>query len=128
MAARQWTEAQRVKQSAAIRTWQPWRHSTGAKSAAGKAIVSRNAYRGGVRPLCRFTRWVFSALKNPETLTPEIVEAAKSKSVVLLCCNAGYWAAALTKLITKCNFSESEVAELQELAKSHEDFKNSLMQ
>jgi hypothetical protein len=27
----------KTKQSAAIRTWQPWQHSTGAKSAAGKA-------------------------------------------------------------------------------------------
>ena len=37
MAARKWTDEKKTKQSAAIRTWQPWQHSTGAKSAAGKA-------------------------------------------------------------------------------------------
>ncbi len=49
MAARKWTEDQRKQQSQKIRQWQPWQHSTGAKTIAGKAIASRNAFKGGFR-------------------------------------------------------------------------------
>ena len=128
MAARKWTDSQKAAQSAKIHDWQPWQHSTGAKSAAGKVIVSRNAYRGGTRPLCRFTGWFYRAIVHPETLTPEIVETAKHRCVSLLSGNAGYFSAAITKLIAKNNFSESEVVDLQELVKGYEDFKNNLMQ
>ena len=30
-----------------IKQWQPWQHSTGARTIVGKAIASRNAYKGG---------------------------------------------------------------------------------
>lgn len=130
MAARKWTTAQRAAQSAAIQEWKPWQHSTGASSETGKAVTSRNAYRGGTRPLIRFTRWFYKAIEYPEALTPEIVEAAKIKSVALWSGNAGYWATSLTKLIAKYGhtLSETEVADLQELVKFQEDFKISLMQ
>lgn len=36
-----------------IRQWKPWEKSTGPKSAAGKARVSRNADKGGTRVLLR---------------------------------------------------------------------------
>lgn len=49
MAARQWTIEQRKQQSLNIRQWQPWQHSTGAKTLEGKAIASHNAFKGGVR-------------------------------------------------------------------------------
>ena len=42
MAARIWTDQQKALQAAKIRTWKPWRLSTGAKTPEGKAIVSRN--------------------------------------------------------------------------------------
>jgi hypothetical protein len=32
---------------------QPWRHSTGPRTTAGKAQSSRNAWKGGVRPQLR---------------------------------------------------------------------------
>ena len=48
MAARKWTEEQREQQSQKIRQWQPWKHSTGAKTAEGKAISARNAFTGGL--------------------------------------------------------------------------------
>lgn len=48
MAARKWTDEQRKQQSQKIRQWQPWQHSTGAKTAEGKAKSSRNAYKGSV--------------------------------------------------------------------------------
>ena len=51
MAARKWTVEQRKQQSLKIRQWQPWNHSTGAKTIEGKAITSQNGYKGGVRKL-----------------------------------------------------------------------------
>jgi hypothetical protein len=48
MATRKWTEEQRAQQSLKIRQWQPWQHSTGAKTAEGKAKSSRNAYKASV--------------------------------------------------------------------------------
>lgn len=42
-----WTTEARAKQSALITAWQPWRASTGPRSAEGKAKVSRNADQGG---------------------------------------------------------------------------------
>ena len=32
-----------------MRQWQPWQHSTGARTIQGKAIASHNAYKGGFR-------------------------------------------------------------------------------
>lgn len=58
MAARKWTLQQRTEQSIKIQEWQPWQHSTGAKSAAGKAKVSRNAYTGSFRQRQRFGQWL----------------------------------------------------------------------
>ena len=49
MAARRWTPEQRAQQSAKIQQWQPWNNSTGAKTLEGKAIASRNAFKGGTR-------------------------------------------------------------------------------
>lgn len=42
-----WTPERRKKQSEAIRQWKPWNQSTGAKTLEGKAVVSRNAWKGG---------------------------------------------------------------------------------
>ena len=46
---RHWTQAERQRQEALIRQWQPWQHSTGARTLAGKAIASHNAFKGGFR-------------------------------------------------------------------------------
>lgn len=48
-----WTPERKAKQSQAIRQWQPWAKSTGAKTPQGKAVVSRNAFNGGHRPHLR---------------------------------------------------------------------------
>lgn len=79
MAARKWTPAQRAAQSAAIQTWQPWRHSTGPKSETGKATVSRNAYRCGLRPFLRLINWTARAFSRPETATLEAAETANRR-------------------------------------------------
>ena len=46
---RQWTTQERQRQAQLIKQWQPWQHSTGARTAEGKAKASRNAFKGGFR-------------------------------------------------------------------------------
>lgn len=48
-----WTPERRARQAQAIRRWRPWEQSTGPVSEQGKAIVSRNAWKGGARPMLR---------------------------------------------------------------------------
>ena len=50
---RQWTTQERQRQAELIKQWQPWQHSTGARTAEGKAISARNAYKGGLRQQLR---------------------------------------------------------------------------
>jgi len=47
--ARRWTAEQRAQQSEAIRRWKPWERSTGPKTDTGKATVSANALKHGLR-------------------------------------------------------------------------------
>ncbi|MER2559057.1 MAG: hypothetical protein ABTQ93_16505 [Candidatus Competibacter denitrificans] len=42
-----WTPEARAKQAAKIKSWQPWRDSTGPKTHAGKARSSQNALKSG---------------------------------------------------------------------------------
>jgi len=58
MAARQWTDEQRAWQSAAIRHWRPWEHSTGARTPEGHVRSSRNAFRYTIRKSMLFQRWL----------------------------------------------------------------------
>jgi small-conductance mechanosensitive channel len=44
-----WSPERRQRQRQAIKEWKPWSQSTGPQSAAGKAQVSQNAYKGGLR-------------------------------------------------------------------------------
>ena len=48
-----WTDERKARQAQAIRRWRPWERSTGPRTRAGKARVSRNAYRGGARQTLR---------------------------------------------------------------------------
>ena len=59
-----------------IRQWQPWAKSTGPQSAAGKASVSRNAFKGGhwreLRDLIVRTNDVLREQKRLlETISPD---------------------------------------------------------
>jgi hypothetical protein len=51
-----WTPSRRDKQSKRIHDWRPWEQSTGPKTEAGKATVSRNADKGGWREQLRELR------------------------------------------------------------------------
>jgi len=62
--ARKWTSEQKAAQSAKIKQWQPWLHSTGPVTSAGKAISSRNSYKGAIRPLKRLTARLEKVLGN----------------------------------------------------------------
>ena len=44
-----WTPERRARQAALIRSWAPWRRSTGPKTEAGKARCSKNALKHGHR-------------------------------------------------------------------------------
>lgn len=44
--ARHWTDEQKARQAALIRTWKPWTRSTGARTPKGKAASSRNVLVG----------------------------------------------------------------------------------
>ncbi|TAL88472.1 MAG: hypothetical protein EPN69_16275 [Rhodanobacter sp.] len=48
-----WTLERRRRQAAAIKRWKPWLQSTGPRTDEGKAASSRNAWKGGHRPLFR---------------------------------------------------------------------------
>ena len=48
-----WTLERRAKQAERIREWRPWERSSGPKTEAGKAVVARNAWKGGVRQVMR---------------------------------------------------------------------------
>ena len=53
MAARKWTDEQKARQAALIRTWAPWKQSTGPTTPAGKKVSSKNAVNYSLRELLR---------------------------------------------------------------------------
>lgn len=53
MAARKWTDEQKARQAALIRTWAPWKQSTGPTTPAGKKISAKNAVNYSCRELLR---------------------------------------------------------------------------
>lgn len=70
MAARNWTPEQRARQAAIIHGWQPWKHSTGARTPDGKARSSRNAFRYTHRKGFIFARWLARQANNLRTGKP----------------------------------------------------------
>lgn len=53
MAARKWTDEQKARQAALIRTWAPWKQSTGPTTPDGKKVSSKNAVNYSLRELLR---------------------------------------------------------------------------
>ena len=48
-----WTPERRARQAELIKAWKPWEHSTGPRSESGKAVASRNGWKGGHRLMLR---------------------------------------------------------------------------
>ena len=48
-----WTPERKARQAELIKTWQPWRHSTGPRTPEGKARTARNGWKGGNREVLR---------------------------------------------------------------------------
>jgi hypothetical protein len=74
-----WTPERKAKQSQAIRQWQPWLKSTGAKTAEGKAVVSRNAFKGGHRP---HLRQLAKDLAEEFQYTQRLVDAYRNTNMI----------------------------------------------
>jgi hypothetical protein len=58
--AQRWTPEARAKQAAKIKDWQPWKQSTGARTAQSKATSSMNACKGYQRAIYRNDRRIMS--------------------------------------------------------------------
>ncbi len=74
-----WTTERRAKQSQAIRQWKPWSKSTGAKTPEGKAVVSRNAFKGGHRP---YLRQLAKDLAEELQYTQRLVDTYRNMNVI----------------------------------------------
>ena len=60
-----------------INTTQPWKKSTGPKTKDGKAVVAKNAYRGGLRPALRM---LSKEIRRQGQLRDEILKEARSNA------------------------------------------------
>ena len=60
-----WTLERRARQAERIRNWRPWERSSGPKSEAGKAVVARNAWKGGTREVLRELSRALSEKRTP---------------------------------------------------------------
>lgn len=96
MAARKWTPEQKRRQAELIKGWKPWEKSTGAKTAQGKAIVSRNAYRGGSWRMIRLYRRIQRAMERPDTLTQEMADETR-RMADMLCASFIQWCRDVSK-------------------------------
>jgi hypothetical protein len=86
MAARTWTEAQKAQQADLIHRWQPWQFSTGPKTPEGRAISSRNAYRGYFRTHVRLSCWLSRSRRRGMRVTPELINEFKRRADKLQLC------------------------------------------
>jgi hypothetical protein len=51
--SQRWTPESRQRMAEAVRAWAPWKRSTGPRTDEGKRRSSRNAWKGGARPILR---------------------------------------------------------------------------
>lgn len=62
-----WTPERRKRQAEQIQGWKPWAHSTGPRTAKGKAKVARNANKGRSRQMLReLSRTLREAMRQQE--------------------------------------------------------------
>jgi len=77
-----WTRERRAQQAIIIHNWKPWTHATGPRTAAGKAISSKNALIHGARSarLLEEARRVRLALRRTRDLNALVRALCKSLS------------------------------------------------
>ena len=76
-----WTQARRDGQAQAIHHWQPWKHSTGPRTASGKARSSMNAFLGAPR---RRLRHCFARLNAELKAHQNAIEEIRVQTLTLL--------------------------------------------
>jgi hypothetical protein len=86
MATRTWTDVQKAQQADLIHRWQPWQSSTGPKTLEGRAISSRNAYRGYFREHVRLSCWLSRSRCRDTRVTPELINEFKRRADKLQLC------------------------------------------
>lgn len=59
-----WTMERRQRQAELIKQWQPWQHSTGARTLQGKAVSSQNANKHGMSKLLKEIRQLLKMQKE----------------------------------------------------------------
>lgn len=59
-----WTAERKQRQAELIKLWQPWKHSTGARTLEGKAVSSQNAYKHGMSKLIKEIRQLLKEQKE----------------------------------------------------------------
>ncbi len=65
-----------------IQTWQPWQQSTGPRTPEGKAESSKNAFKGGIRPLLRMIdRTLRKQQQSLDELSAEIYDSMADRLV-----------------------------------------------
>jgi hypothetical protein len=65
-----WTRLRRERQADLIKFWKPWERSSALRTADGKAISARNAYRGATR---QWLRELQRAMQEVEAVRRRIV-------------------------------------------------------
>jgi hypothetical protein len=73
--AKTWTLERRARQAALIHTWKPRTQPTGPRTPDGKAKASRNAYKGGHRPMLRtLSRMVNAEINAARELVTSVAD------------------------------------------------------
>jgi len=70
-----WSPERRARQAALIRSWQPWRRSTGPKTEAGKTRCAMNALKHGQRSQATIRE--FQRIRYALRLAAKNIEAVK---------------------------------------------------
>ena len=80
---RQWTETERECQSALIQNWQPWKLSTGAKTAKGRSTSSQNALKHGMRSRANIEQFkrLRACVKDAEAALERVKTPTKAQAV-----------------------------------------------
>jgi hypothetical protein len=73
---RHWTQQERERQAQLIRSWQPWKQSTGAKTAIGKQKSGQNALKHGGRSLASIE--LFKRLRASLKVANDVLERSKT--------------------------------------------------